>query len=114
MGALRFISLTKNKKKPEDWPPSENALYLHACRANQVAYMYRQALTPRIQNSLEGFEIKEGKLLPIYLTQMPFPEVKELQITCTGSTCADKRCRCFAANLKCIPALCSCTNCANK
>ena len=97
-------------------PPTSAALKNHLKRANYQAYIWKQALQPRIDERAvnHGWKLRDGRLEIIWTDLQPAPEAV-MELVCCGrrGTCQTRRCSCVGNGLACTEA-CTCSDqCVN-
>lgn len=98
-------------------PPTNAALMKHLKRANFQAYIWKNALIPRITDQRpdgEGWRIVENRLEIDWTGLPPAPEGVMVSVCCNcKGTCENRRCSCVKNDLPCTDA-CFCPDeCAN-
>ena len=109
---LRCHMFRQCKSNVDMLPPTRDAL--HIKRANYQALVWNMCLVPQ-QNLpsalVSGWEIKDGNLLPIFMTVKPCNRANVLVKVCkckeSGDQCGTRRCVCVK-NCLCCTGACGC------
>ena len=116
MGGGSRVTLFNKGKDPDSIPPTSDALRLHMGRAHYQTNIWLNATAPppeRLDAEAYGWERDpySSQLKPKLLL---LEQVCTELLQCSCNTCATRRCKCRANNLKCLPSCgCSSTTCGN-
>lgn len=114
--ALRCSQFRKVGKKPENMPPTEDALHQHILRAHHQALVWRNANVPNpgIPNpTTSGWYLEDSQLMPRLMTKEGLTAecVKIATCACISKCrpCLTGRCKCKKNGLRCTLA-CKCAD----
>lgn len=97
-----------SSNKPEENPPTSDAVYFHICRAfhqaSRLLYAHvknHSTLTSPVA-SKGWIENEDGDLIPVMMSKAPMSEAIEDNITCNCQTdCTKKFCKCRKRGIVC-------------
>ena len=108
---LRWILFAQKNKEGQQLPPTTGTLIPHTSRAYYMALVWKMSTVPKPEippATNYYWKSVEGKLRPVYCTNLPAPEALLILQKCNCQTgCNRKSCGCNKNNLKCTD-MCGC------
>ena len=110
-----LVSSTKTLVDPARLPPTERASYFHGLRVYHQMKVWINLSKVDLTPTDWGWEIKDGKMVPIKTDMPPAPESLLKIIRCACKKECSTRCSCKRAGLKCAASCREChgLNCQN-
>ena len=98
---------------PEKLPPTEGAVKYHSLRAHLQIVIWKTLSTTALDALKWGWEVKDGKFVPIATDTPVAPDslLKFIRCNCkkdTKNPCSTNRCSCMKFGLKCVAACGDC------
>eukprot|EP00794_Sanderia_malayensis_P012433 gene12433-13718_t len=112
----RYQIFKTGKYSDDALPPNRDTLWKHIERANYQSAIWNNCLAAELQIPSpvgNGWEILDGQLTIVWMTQPPAPDSLLDFVSCKCKTgCKSQKCSCLKADLQCTE-LCLCVSCQN-
>ena len=110
---MRLCTTSKGSICPEQLPPTERAVYFHSLRVHLQVIQWQCLSTDVLAADEWGWELSDGKFLPVKTDQPAAPDdlLRVIRCRCKVSarnTCGSNVCSCRRNGLKCLSACSDC------